>query len=243
MQKIWSVAVLTAGFFMTTLTQAAPVRLRCDYRDNPLGMDDVTPQFSWQSDSTEHNWRQSAYEILVASTPENLQGGSIDVWDSGKQSSSESVGIVYAGHPLESRKRYYWAVRVWDSNGQQTQSSESAWWEMGLLQKSDWAAKWITRTDPQEAVDRAGIRWIWAAGQNALQAAPKKTFVFHTTLKLKDKPRDAALFLMARGDFKAEVNGHQVGAKHEWHEFDREDVTNQLNRGDNSIDVTVTVAE
>ena len=243
MQKLCSVPVLTACFLMTTLAQAAPVRLRCDYRENPLGIDDVTPQFSWQSDSTERNWRQSAYEILVASTTEHLQSGSPDVWDSGKQSSSESVGIAYAGPALESRKRYYWAVRVWDSNGQQTESSESAWWEMGLLEKSDWSAKWITRTDPEEAADRAAIRWIWAPGQNALQATPKSAFVFRAKVKLKKRPKDAALFLIARGDFKAEVNGHQVGAKHEWHEFDREDVTDQLNPGENSIDVTVTVAE
>jgi hypothetical protein len=74
--------------------------------------------------------------------------------------------------------------------------------------------------------DRAGIRWIWAAGHDPLQATLKSVFVFHTTVKLKEKPKDAALFVLARGDFKSSVNGRQVGAKHQWHEFDRQDEMN-----------------
>ena len=58
-----------------------------------------------------------------------------------------------------------------------------------------------------------------------------------------EKPRNAALFLLARGAFVAKVNGQQVGAKKEWYEFDREDVTEQLVVGKNSIEVQVTVSE
>jgi alpha-L-rhamnosidase len=231
------------GILTAAAAYAAPVHLRCEYRENPLGVDVVTPHFSWQSDNSERNWRQTAYQILVASTADNLKGSNADVWDSGKQDSSESVGIAYGGPALQARKRYYWTVRVWDSNGQQFEASEAAWWEMGLLRKSDWSAKWITRKNPDDGADRAKIRWIWAAGQNALNATPKSVVIFHREIKLREKPKDAALFLLARGDLKAEVNGHQVGAKHGWHEFDREDVTDELKVGSNSIDVTVTVAE
>ena len=146
MRRIRLSCALMACLFGALLAQAAPVHLRIDYRENPLGIDDTTPHFSWQSDNTERNWRQSAYEILVASSPEDLQSGNADVWDSGTLSSDESVGLAYGGPTLQSRKRYYWTVRVWDSNGQQSQSAEAAWWEMGLLQKSDWSATWITRT-------------------------------------------------------------------------------------------------
>lgn len=243
MRQVRLFCVVTVCVFSAMLARAAPVRLRCDYRQNPLGMDDTAPHFSWQSDNTERNWRQSAYQILVASSAENLEGGNADVWDSGKQPSDESVGIAYGGPTLQSRKRYYWTVRVWDANGQQSQASENAWWEMGLLQKSDWSARWITWTDPEAAADRAGIRWIWAKGQNALEAVPKSVFLFHATIKLKEKPKDAALFVIARGDFKADINGVQIGAKHDWHEFDREDVTEPLKVGKNAIDITVTVAE
>ena len=243
MRKICSFGLFASCLICTILAQAAPVKLRCDYRENPLGIDDTVPHFSWQSDNTERNWRQSAYQILVASSAENLQGGNADVWDSGKQSSDESVSIAYGGPALQSRKRYYWTVRVWDAIGQQSQTSENAWWEMGLLQKSDWSAQWITRTDPQAAADRTGIGWIWASGQDALQAVPKSVFLFRATVKLKEKPKDAEMFVIARGDFKAHINGVQVGAKHNWHEFDREDATDFLKPGKNTIDIEVTVAE
>ena len=243
MRRVSSFGIVSLCVLSAMLAQAAPVKLRCDYRDNPLGIDNTTPRFSWQSDNTERNWHQSAYQILVGSSAENLQSGKADVWDSGKQSSDESVGIAYGGPALQSRKRYYWTVRVWDANGQQSQTSESAWWEMGLLQKSDWSAKWITRADPDAAAERAGISWIWAAGQNAFEAVPKSVFLFSTTVKLKEKPKDAALFVIARGDFKAQINGVEAGAKHNWHEFDREDVTNLLKMGKNTIEIEVTVAE
>jgi alpha-L-rhamnosidase len=242
-RKFFWVRNWVACLFIAVTAQAAPVRLRCEYRENPLGVDAPIPHFSWQSNNTERNWRQAVYQILVASTAENLGSGNADVWDSGRQNSSESVGIAYGGAQLQARKRYYWAVRVWDDKGQQSQSSEQVWWEMGLLQKSNWSAKWITRKNPDDDADRAGIRWIWAAGQDAFSATPKTVAIFHTSVNLRDKPKDAALFILARGSFKAEVNGHQVGSKKDWHEFDREDVTDQLKAGENSIDITMTVAE
>jgi alpha-L-rhamnosidase len=83
----------------------------------------AAPHLSWRSDDTGRNWRQIAYEILVASTDQNLRAGKADVWDSGKINSAESVGIAYQGPGLESRKRYYWKVRVWDAAGQVSESA------------------------------------------------------------------------------------------------------------------------
>src|SRR5215470_588252 len=130
---------LLAFLFLSTCCYAKPSHLRCEYLENPLGIDAATPQLSWQSDSKERNWKQSAYEILVASSEKNLNPGKADVWDSGKQNVSNSVGILYAGPKLESRKRYYWKVRTWDVNGKISESSP-VFWEMGLLEKSDWKA-------------------------------------------------------------------------------------------------------
>jgi len=243
MQRMRMTCIVLSILLSATLGSAAPVHLRTDYCQNPLGIDDPAPQFSWQSDSQERNWRQSAYEVLVASSPENLQNGNADVWDSSKQASSQSVAVAYAGPALQSRKRYFWMVRVWDATGKLSRSSEVAWWEMGLLQPSGWTAKWISRTASEANADRAGIRWIWASGEDPLQATPGSVFVFHTTAKLTEMPADVALYLIALGDFKAVVNGRQVGAKHGWHDFDCEDVTDELKPGDNSIDITVTVGE
>src|ERR1700721_834763 len=108
---------------------AAPHPLRCEYLENPLGIDKASPHLSWQSDGPERNWRQVSYEILVASSAELLRAGKADIWASGKITSAESVGIVYRGPALESRRRYYWKVRVWDAEGQVSESVELAWWE------------------------------------------------------------------------------------------------------------------
>ena len=243
MRNLLLIPTFKVFFLLAIEAQAAPVHLRCEYLENPIGIDVATPHFSWQSDNSERDWHQIAYQILVASSPDYLKKGIADVWDSGKQNSSESVGIPYGGLKLESRKRYHWAVRVWDSKGQQSQSSALAWWEMGLLRKSDWIAKWINWKNPEGDADRAGIRWIWVSGEDALHATPKSVGVFHTEIKLDELPKDASLFLLARGHFKAEVNGHPAGAKRDWHEFDREDITDQLRVGENSIDIAVTVAE
>ena len=235
--------ILVALLTVSGSAFGTPVRLRCESLLNPLGIDAEVPHLSWQSDSTERNWRQSAYQILVASSAELLRDGRADVWDSGKVSSDESVGIAYGGPKLESRRRYYWTVRVWDANGRSAQSSESAWWEMGLLNREDWHAKWISWTNPDKAADRTPIRWIWVPGQDALAMAPKTTAEFRITVDIPDTLREAALFLLARGNFVAKVNGHEVGAKRRWNSFDREEIAGELVTGMNLIEVSVTVRE
>jgi hypothetical protein len=93
---------------------ARPVDLCCNYLSNPLGIDSAPPILSWRSNSTGRNWLESAYQIHVASSLALLRSGQADVWDSGKRSSSDSVGITYGGGPLSLARRYYRTVRVWD---------------------------------------------------------------------------------------------------------------------------------
>ena len=235
------------GILLSALTgagsaSAGPFHLRCEYLENPLGIDKASPQLSWQSDNTERNWEQAAYQILVASTLEQLRAGKADVWDSGKVNSSESVGIAYAGPKLETRHRYYWKVRVWDAHGQSSDSSETAWWEMGLLAPGDWKAQWISWKNPEADADRAGVRWIWVAGQDALRVAPKTAAVFRGTVNILQKPREGAFFLAVRGNYIAKVNGREVARKHEWNTFDRQDITDFLVVGENTIEIAVTAS-
>ncbi len=222
---------------------AAPVHLRCEYRENPLGIDATAPNLSWQSDSTERNWKQVAYQILVASSLDGLRSGKADVWDSGKTNSDESVGIAYKGPALESRKRYYWKVHVWDAAGKASDSVEDAWWEMGLLRAEDWKAKWITWKNPEDEADRKDIRWIWVKGQDALAAVPKSSVNFHLDVHLSGRPRAAVLLLAVRGDYTAQVNGREVGHKHEWGTFDRRDIADELKIGDNVVNIKVTAPD
>lgn len=232
--------MLVAIASLVATASATPVHLRCEYRENPLGIDAPAPHLSWQSDSTERNWKQAAYEVLVSSGRDRLQSGHADVWDTGKIDSDESVGIPYQGPSLESRKRYYWKVRVWDTAGRVSDSTDEAWWEMGLLQPGDWKAKWINWNNPEDRADRAAIRWIWVPGQDALAATPSTKVQFQTNLNLTRKPQEASLFIAVHGAYNAKVNGQEVGSKSRWDAFDRRDISSELVIGKNLIEVEVT---
>jgi alpha-L-rhamnosidase len=236
-------SVLIAIVILASAASATPVHLRCEYLENPLGIDAASPHLSWQSDNTERNWKQAAYEVLVASSDGGLRAAKADVWDSGKVDSGGSVGIAYHGPALESRKRYFWKVRVWDAAGQVSESAEAAWWEMGLLHTADWKAKWIRWKNPEQDADRQGIRWIWVAGEDALAVVPKTAATFRLPVDLSERAKNAVLLLATRGDFVAKVNGHEVDAKERWGSFDRRDISDELVVGKNSIEITVTAPE
>jgi alpha-L-rhamnosidase len=212
---------------------AAPVRLQCERLTNPLGIDSKVPRLSWQNDSTERNWRQSAYEILVSSAA----GGKPDLWDSGKQSSPDSVDIPYGGPKLEPRKRYYWTVRVWDSHGKMSTAAAPAWWEMGLLAPSDWTAKWIAWKDQLEE-DRAGISWISSGPTDPAPALPRPASTFRYQFNTA-APRDVAIFVVATFGFQIRVNGRLVAAKRDWNTFDRQDITGDVVNGPNTVEITI----
>ncbi|MGA8037083.1 MAG: family 78 glycoside hydrolase catalytic domain [Candidatus Acidiferrales bacterium] len=247
LRKLRSTRVACAvGIAMLVLSTAGsasanPVKLRCSYLQNPLGIDIPAPQLSWQSDNTERNWRQNAYEILVATDLKLLVPGKANVWDSGKQASAESVGISYGGPVLKATTRYFWVVRVWDANGKASAWSAPAWWETGFLTQTGWSAKWIYWMNPEDAADRAAIKWIWAADHDRLDVPAKTSVTFHRDFELAALPANAAFFVYFPGSFTVTVNGHFAGKKTDWSSFDRIDVASDLVTGKNSIEVKATV--
>ena len=226
-------------FMAAAAAYGAPVDLRCEYLKNPIGIDTAPPQLSWRSDNRERNWKQSAYRIQVATSPQQLRGKP-DVWDSGRQASAESNGIVYGGPKLESRKRYYWTVRVWDAKGKTADAAQPAYWEMGLLAGSDWSAKWITRQDTERDADWAAMRWVWAQGQDAFAVPSNASATFRLEVDLPAKPSDAGLYVYAHNAFTARVNGKELTSKSGWVEFDRQDISPFIVAGRNTIEVTAT---
>jgi hypothetical protein len=123
--------------------------LETEHARNPLGIDVARPRLSWILSSSERGQRQTAYQILVASSLAKLAAGEGDIWDSGKVQSRQSVHVPYDGKPLKSRTRYHWTVRVWDRGGEVSGWADPAWWETGLLSPSDWHAEWIHRDTEQ----------------------------------------------------------------------------------------------
>lgn len=121
--------------------------LKTEYVTDPLGVDVTTPRFSWVLKSSYRGVSQSAYQLKVAKSRDQLAEDANLLWDTGKMNSSETVNIEYEGNRLESGEKYFWRVKVWDQQGNQSQWSHIATWQMGLLNPSDWKAKWITTAD------------------------------------------------------------------------------------------------
>lgn len=71
--------------------------LTCEQAKNPLGIETQQPRFSWQIRSSERNFVQSSYEVLVADSPEMLEDNKGNVWSSGKIDSQESILIPFSG--------------------------------------------------------------------------------------------------------------------------------------------------
>ena len=198
---------------------------------NPLGFYSKKPTLSWKLPVAKELKSQSAYRIVAASSTDLLPERA-DLWDSKKVVSDQSAWIEYKGKPLESGQKVYWKVMFWDQNGVQSQWSELAHFELGLLKNRDWNAKWIY-LKPEEKVNE----------QTKYQPQYlRKEFT------LAGKIRSARLYITSRGVFKAEVNGGKVGTDvmtPGWTPYKKRfetltyDVTDYLHEGENAIGVIV----
>ena len=124
----------------------APINLKCEYQNKPLGVDTLHPRLAWWFESTRRAEIQTAYQIQVASSKSELEAGKADLWDSGRAVSDQSVHVEYAGKPLNSNIQCFWKVRVWDRDGKASQWSQVSSWTTGLFRPEDWMGKWIAAT-------------------------------------------------------------------------------------------------
>jgi len=121
-----------------------PTNLKCQYLVNPEGIDSPNPILSWQLESAMESTYQVACQVIVSSSKELLNKNIGDLWDPEKVNDQNSIHVEYKGKKLESGKKYYWKVRIWDQSGKKSSWSELAFWSMGLLNADDWKARWIT---------------------------------------------------------------------------------------------------
>lgn len=188
---IGSVRQCLAGWFDS---EVAPASLRCEYQENPLGIDVVRPRLSWVLEDSRQGavgrgLKQKSYQVLVASSEKLINEDLGDLWDSGKVAGDQSVNVEYAGKPLLSRQRCYWKVRVWSRVGTPSPWSQPGWWTVGVMKPSDWQAKWIRC--PEEDVNAAP--WL------------RKNF------ELSAVPMQATVCVNIAGYAELYINGHKMG--------------------------------
>ncbi len=130
--------------------------LKTEYLVNPLGLDVLSPRFSWQYTSEVSGRGQQAFQVMVARSAADLAAGEL-VWDSGKVEGEANHGIAYAGDALESATRYYWKVSIWEDADTVLQSDETAYFETGLLD-SGWSnAAFISPPVQEESGDDGSL--------------------------------------------------------------------------------------
>jgi alpha-L-rhamnosidase len=219
---------LSAGNSM----RLAAVDLRCEYMQDPQGIDALQPRLFWKISATNRGAMQTAYQILVASGADKLAENQGDLWDSGKVASSDSIQIEYAGAKLSSGQACFWKVRVWNEKGNEGQWSRPALWTMGLLKADDWKGKWIGKDEAAAAAGAnplSSAMWIWHE-EKANQQAPIGKRFFRKAFDLPQGRKVAKAMAHFAGDNNYEVwiNGQSVVKGSGWPQAQTQDVTARI---------------
>ena len=113
----------------------------------------LKPFFGWVVPSGKANTLQTAYRLLVASDKNFLLKDSADMWDSGKVDGSCSANILYNGQQLEPEKIYFWKVKTWDQQGE-----ESGFSQISAFKTADELAEYATDRYPIQKQDEYPIK-------------------------------------------------------------------------------------
>jgi alpha-L-rhamnosidase len=198
--------------------------LRCETLTNPMGVGSPKPSLSWRIESSDQDVRQTAFQIVAATSREKALKGTGDLWDSGKVASNQSVWVVFDGKAPKPKERVWWRVKVW-SGSKESDWSELGYWE-SALKSSDWKARWIG---------------------GAISGGPRSyapAAFMRTSFKVSKAVASARLYISALGIYEPWLNGKRVG-DHEfapgWTDFSKRvryqtyDVTPQIHQGSNDL--------
>jgi alpha-L-rhamnosidase len=191
--KIFAVAArlvltlaITSIAFGADVKPSAPVGLLVNGVSNPLAIDRGAVRFTWMSKDATRGEKQTACQILVASSREGLAAGKANWWNSGKVDSDKSASVIYTGKALPPATRFWWKVRIWNQTGKASSYSTPAYFDTGL---NDWKAY-----------------YIWDGTTNVNNFA-----YFRKTFFINRKPDLAKVYVMAHNDYLLYLNGHLLG--------------------------------
>lgn len=198
------------------------IDLRCEYMNQPIGIGEQSPRFSWIMEASQKGMMQQAYQLDIS---KDAQLNSIE-YSTGKIMSDRSTHVECAGFTAKSRERYYYRVKVWDQYGEESPWSESSYWEMGLLNPQEQNAAWIS--PPLSIVPTNS------------SAAP----LLRKTFSVEKQISKARIYATALGIYELEINGNRVGSAYftpGWTSYQHRiqvqtyDVTQEIKPGHNVI--------
>ena len=232
--------LLMAALFAACGSKVEITTLTVEMQDGSMPLATATPRFSWNYEAKVDNVMQTSYRIIVASSEEKARRGEGDLWDSGNgdvrtENGNRMLYIPYEGKPLKSRDRCWWRVytTVTYGNGKSKDlESPVQYFELSLLDRSDWHAHWIGRDYPDDKIE----------GHTVVAAR-----YLRKEFNLKNDIDHARLYISGLGQYQAFFNGREVAPdellKPALSDYTRRvyfnayDVTDLLQAGDNAVGV------
>lgn len=139
---------------------------------------------------------QTSAHVIVASSADKAERLEGDLWDT-TIAGDQSQWVRYEGKELRSDTRCYWRVKVTTTKGD-SDWSETASWNVGLLTESDWRGQWI-------GLDKA-MPWDVEDVHSRLSSR-----YLRTEFNVEKEVKRATLYISGLGLYEAFINGKKVG--------------------------------
>lgn len=214
---------ISCCLFLSSRGQSSVYDLKCDYLNNPVGIDNPHPRFTWKMLDNRNDILQSACQLIVGTDSLEVLRGNGNSWIMPETNTADNL-VEYKGKPLQPFTRYYWTVRAWNNHRQQTTAAVASF-ETGMMQMGNWKGTWIS--------DTKNIQ---------VKPAPYFRKTFNTTKKIKS----ARAYIVVAGLYELYINGQEIGDQRlnpMYTRFDARnlyvtyDVTQALQSGRNAIGV------
>ncbi len=191
MRKEFWIIILVSGIIgcQNKMSSINVINLRCEYMENPVGIDRGEPRFSWQTETEKPGTYQKSFRIYVGTDSSEVSQGKGNIWESGEMHSSV-VPARYNGGKLSPFKRYYWGVKVKDEENNWSGMSAVSFFETGMMVPENWQGKWITDVPDY-----------------TIKPAP----LFRKVIDINKKVRSARAYIATAGLYELYLNGDKVG--------------------------------
>ncbi|WP_428232430.1 glycoside hydrolase family 78 protein [Flavobacterium sp.] len=212
--------VVTICLLVTLVSkgQILPVHLTTEMAQNPLAVVQNQPRLSWQLVSKESNASQIGYQVLVASSEEQLKNNQSDIWNSGRVNSDKNLQIVYGGSPLKAETKYFWKVKVWNQAGKFSKWSESASFRIAPLD-STLNPTWIGAITKANSHLPEGRNYHTATFNrqkkdaiiNASDSLSRRSIMLRKPFTVAKEIKEAVVYISGLGHYELTINGKKIG--------------------------------
>ena len=186
--------------------------LTCDSQLNPIAIESKQPLLSWIVNADGFNREQTAYQILVASDTDLLNEKEADVWNTQKIENSQSIHLKYEGKELLPMNKYYWKVRIWDEENNQSVWSPIQNFEMGLVNESNWGdAKWISLDQDTRTSEHRFRAYQTGKMKTPKMVTSQPVGYFRNELNTEKNVANARAYICGLGYYELYINGEKIG--------------------------------